>query len=53
MFSIEQIDDPHARLGSARTFPEYVQALKPLGDVHSIKGMVSVRVRGRNATAGR
>jgi uncharacterized protein YbcV (DUF1398 family) len=31
MFTIEQIDDIHARLGSARTFTEYVQALKSLG----------------------
>jgi uncharacterized protein YbcV (DUF1398 family) len=31
MFTIEQIDDLHARLGSARTFPEYVRALKALG----------------------
>jgi len=31
MFTIEQIDDLHARLGSAKTLPEYVQALKALG----------------------
>ena len=31
MFTIEQINDLHARLGSARTFPEYVRALKALG----------------------
>jgi uncharacterized protein YbcV (DUF1398 family) len=31
MFTIEQIDDLHARLGSAKTFPEYVLALKGLG----------------------
>jgi uncharacterized protein YbcV (DUF1398 family) len=31
MFSIEQIDDLHARLGSAKTLPEYVLALKALG----------------------
>jgi uncharacterized protein YbcV (DUF1398 family) len=31
MFTIEQIDDLHARLGSARTFLEYVRALKALG----------------------
>jgi len=31
MFSIEQINDLHARLGSARTLPEYVLALKGLG----------------------
>ena len=31
MFTIKQIDDLHARLGSARTFPEYVLALKGLG----------------------
>ena len=31
MFTIEQINDLHARLGSARTFPEYVRALKVLG----------------------
>jgi uncharacterized protein YbcV (DUF1398 family) len=29
--TIEQINDLHARLGSARTFPEYVRALKALG----------------------
>jgi uncharacterized protein YbcV (DUF1398 family) len=31
MFTIEQINDLHARLGSAKTFPEYVLALKALG----------------------
>jgi uncharacterized protein YbcV (DUF1398 family) len=31
MLTIEQIDDLHARLGSARTFVEYVLALKALG----------------------
>ena len=31
MFTIEQIDDLHARLGSAKTFSEYVRALKALG----------------------
>jgi uncharacterized protein YbcV (DUF1398 family) len=31
MFTIEQIDDLHARLGSAKTLPEYVLALKALG----------------------
>jgi uncharacterized protein YbcV (DUF1398 family) len=31
MFTIEHINDVHARLGSARTFPEYVRALKALG----------------------
>jgi uncharacterized protein YbcV (DUF1398 family) len=31
MFTIEQIDELHARLGSARTLPEYVRALKTLG----------------------
>ena len=31
MFAIEQIDDLHARLGSAKTLPEYVRALKALG----------------------
>jgi uncharacterized protein YbcV (DUF1398 family) len=31
MFSIEQINDLHARLGSAKTLPEYVLALKALG----------------------
>jgi uncharacterized protein YbcV (DUF1398 family) len=31
MFTIEHINDLHVRLGSARTFPEYVQALKALG----------------------
>ena len=30
-FSFEQIDDLHARLGSARTLPEYVRVLKTLG----------------------
>ena len=30
-FTIEQINDLHARLGSARTLPEYVRALKALG----------------------
>ena len=31
MFTIEQINDLHARLGSAKTLPEYVRALKTLG----------------------
>jgi uncharacterized protein YbcV (DUF1398 family) len=31
MFTIEQINDVHARLGSARTLPEYVLALKGIG----------------------
>ena len=31
MFTIEQINDLHARLGSAKTFPEYVRALKAIG----------------------
>ena len=31
MFTIEHINDLHARLGSARTLPEYVRALKALG----------------------
>jgi uncharacterized protein YbcV (DUF1398 family) len=31
MFTIEQIEDLHARLGGARTFSEYVRALKALG----------------------
>jgi hypothetical protein len=31
MFTIEQIKDLHARLSTARTLPEYVQALKALG----------------------
>ena len=31
MFTIEQINELHARLGSARTLPEYVRALKALG----------------------
>jgi len=31
MFTIEQINDLHARLGSARTLPEYLRALKALG----------------------
>jgi len=30
MFTIEQIDDLHARLGSAKTLLEYVRALKAL-----------------------
>jgi len=30
-FSIEQINDLHVRLGSAKTLPEYVLALKALG----------------------
>jgi hypothetical protein len=30
-FTIEQINDLHARLGSARTLAEYVRALKALG----------------------
>ncbi len=30
MFSIKQINDVHARLGSANTLPEYVRALKAL-----------------------
>jgi hypothetical protein len=31
MFTIEQINDLHVRLGSARTLPEYVRALNVLG----------------------
>ena len=31
MFTIEQINDVHDRLGSAKTFAEYVRALKALG----------------------
>jgi Protein of unknown function (DUF1398) len=31
MFTIEQINDLHARLGNAKTFPDYVRALKTLG----------------------
>ena len=31
MFTIEQINELHARLGSARTLPEYVRALEALG----------------------
>ena len=31
MFTIEQINDLHARLGSARTLAEYVLALKGIG----------------------
>jgi len=31
MFTIEEINDLHARLGSAKTFTEYVRALKALG----------------------
>ena len=31
MFTIEQINELHARLGSAKTFREYVLALKALG----------------------
>ena len=31
MFTIEQINDLHNRLGSAKTFPEYVRGLKALG----------------------
>src|SRR6266576_967662 len=31
MFTIEQIDDLHAQLGSAKTLPEYVRAVKALG----------------------
>jgi uncharacterized protein YbcV (DUF1398 family) len=31
MFTLEQIDDLHARLGSAKTLAEYVRALKALG----------------------
>ena len=31
MFTIDQIDDLHGRLGSAKTLPEYVRALKALG----------------------
>jgi Protein of unknown function (DUF1398) len=31
MFTIEQINDLHARLASAKTLPEYVLALKGLG----------------------
>jgi uncharacterized protein YbcV (DUF1398 family) len=31
MFTIEQVDELHVRLGSAKTLPEYVRALKALG----------------------
>ena len=31
MFTLEQIDDLHARLGNAETFSEYMQALKAIG----------------------
>ena len=31
MFTIDQINDLHARLGSAKTIAEYVRALKALG----------------------
>jgi len=31
MFTIEQINDLHARLGSAKTLQEYVRALKAIG----------------------
>jgi len=31
MFTIEQIDDLHGRLGSTKTLPDYVRALKVLG----------------------
>jgi hypothetical protein len=31
MFTIEQINDLHVRLGSAKTFPNYVPGLKALG----------------------
>jgi len=31
MFTIEQIDDLHVRLGSAKTLPEHVRALAALG----------------------
>lgn len=31
IFAIEQINDLHARLGSAKTLPEHVRALKALG----------------------
>ena len=31
MFTIEQINDLHDRLGSAKTLPEYVRALKAIG----------------------
>jgi hypothetical protein len=30
MFTIEQINDLHVRLGSAKTFPEYAPGLKAL-----------------------
>jgi uncharacterized protein YbcV (DUF1398 family) len=31
MFTIKQINDLHDRLGNAKTFPEYVRALKAIG----------------------
>ena len=31
MFTLDQIDDLHGRLGSANTFPEYVRAIKAIG----------------------
>jgi hypothetical protein len=49
MFTIEQIDDIHARLGSARTFTEYVQALK-----HSASnGTILTSLMAIRSTSGR
>jgi uncharacterized protein YbcV (DUF1398 family) len=31
VFTVERINDLHARVGSAKTFPEYVRGLKALG----------------------
>jgi hypothetical protein len=31
MFTIEQIDELHARLGSAKTLAEYVRVLRAIG----------------------
>jgi hypothetical protein len=42
MFTIEQINDLHDRLGSARTFSEYLRALKAIG-VERSEGSPRVR----------
>jgi len=49
MFTIEQINDLHARFGSAKTFTEYVLALKGLG----VERYDSYMADGLRSTSGR
>jgi hypothetical protein len=51
MFTIELINDIHARLGSARTFTECVLALKALGVERSLRSVNAKRSFSTCATA--